>query len=192
MYIVIEGIDGSGKDTQADLLAAKLNQPLQVNEPDNELPTGKLLRQLLKSGEYPQAHSALFLADRLALMESKIQPALANGRDVISVRSWLSTLVYQQDQWPLDWLKDIHRLLPCKPTHLVLLDVDPAVGMGRTQRRGGPLEVYERLDIQIRNRSRYLDLLPDVRDFMAPDAKVIVMDASQSPDEVNRQIMRAL
>ena len=75
-YILIEGVDGSGKDTQADLLVHRLEQqgenPLRVSEPCDDLPTGKLLRRLLKSGEHKEAHAPLFLADRMALHLSLI------------------------------------------------------------------------------------------------------------------------
>lgn len=159
MYIILEGIDCCGKDSQADMLAGRLRQlglgVLRVNEPDDTLPTGQLLRQMLKDGSYVEAHVAMFLADRMAMLATKVRPALERGEVVISARSWLSTLVYQQDNWPLDWLIDIHRVLPVKATHLFVLDLPAETAMERKSRRPGHAEYYEKLETQNRNRGRY-------------------------------------
>ena len=199
-YILIEGVDGSGKDTQADLLVHRLEQqgeaPVRVTEPCDDLPTGKLLRKLLKSGEYKEAHAPLFLADRMALHSSVVAPALEEGQTVISVRSFLSTLVYQQENWDLDWLISLHSRMLVKPDVIVWLDLDPNEGLNRVQLRGGAKDVYERLDIQTRNRERYASLLegdpPSISPLCANDIQVVRVDASQSRRAVHEQIWEAL
>jgi len=167
VYIAFDGPDASGKDTQADLLTEALRRhghdPLRLNEPDVTLPTGALLRSLIKDGIYPESHAALFLADRLAVQHHRIIPALKAGRPVVSSRCFLSTLVYQQDQYDLDWLFEIHKALPVKLDHLFILDVDPKEAAERLNRRPTAPEYYERLDTQTRNRQRYLDLSRDPR-----------------------------
>jgi dTMP kinase len=189
MYILIEGIDGTGKDTQADLLAQWMGpDTLRVNEPDATLPTGKLLRQMLKDGSYLEAHAAMFLADRMAMLSTKVRPALAEGRHVVSSRSWMSTLVYQQENWPRTWLFDIHRQLPCKATHLIVLDLDPEVALQRATTRPGHNEFYEKLDIQKRNRDRYLDIATKAEPFLARGGVVRVLDALGTPQEVHARI----
>jgi len=144
---------------------------------------------MLKEGTYIEAHAAMFLADRMAMLSEKVRPALAEGRDVVSVRSWMSTLVYQQETWPLDWLMDLHRQLPARATHLILLDLDPEVALGRATRRPGHNEFYEKLDIQKRNRQRYLDLVPHAGHFLAPGGRVGVIDANGEPKEVHIRLM---
>jgi dTMP kinase len=199
-YILIEGTDGSGKDTQADLLVTRLEElglnPLRVAEPCEDLPTGKLLRQLLASGEHREAHAALFLADRMALQAQQVVPALEAGRPVISVRSFLSTLVYQQENWPLDWLIEIHKQMLVKPDVVVWLDVDPEVGLDRVGKRASTKEVYEKIDIQQRNRGRYRDLLLPVFGaawgLLADNATVCMIDASQSRETVHEQVWTML
>lgn len=187
---MIEGIDGSGKDTQADLLVRHLGpKTLRVAEPDSDLPTGKLLRQMLRDGTFVEAHAALFLADRISLLTTKVRPALAEGRDVVSVRSWPSTLVYQQENWPLSWLKDIHRVLPCKATHLVLLDMDPKEALERTRRRPGPDEYYETLDVQRRIRDRYKEVIAEAGPFMAENGRTGIIPASGTPEEVHNHLL---
>lgn len=197
---IIEGTDGSGKDSQADLLYTRLVDlglnPLRVAEPCEDLPTGKLLRQLLSSGEYRKAHAALFLADRMALYESMVQPALDAGRPVISVRSFLSTLVYQQENWPLEWLQDIHKQMPAKPNVVIWLDVDPETGMSRVGKRALAKEVYEKIDIQQRNRARYRSLLEGtparVAPLLAPDARILHIDANQTRFQMHTDIWNQL
>lgn len=191
MYVLIEGIDGCGKDTQGDRLTQRLGQQgkvLRVNEPDDTLETGKFLRHCLKSGIEPEAHANLFVGNRMSLQMRRVRPALNAGAHVISVRSFISTLVYQQENWPLDWLLDIHRQLPCKATHAIILDLDPEVALQRATRRPGHMEFYEKLEIQQRNRQRYLDLAAIIPQFLETGGKVGVIDALGTPDEVEARI----
>lgn len=166
IYVVCEGGDGSGKTTQVNLLAARLTaeglNPLVVDEPYEGNPFGVLLRQIAKTGKYPESRAPLFLACRAALQAEVIVPALAEGRPVISSRNFMSTLVYQQDQHPLEWLISIHTQLPAKPTHLIVLDIEANVGMERVGKRKTQ-EVYEKLDVAERARARYRSLLEDPR-----------------------------
>lgn len=187
---MIEGADGTGKDTQADLLVKYLGPgTVRVSEPDSDLPTGKLLRQMLRDGSFVEAHAAMFLADRMALLSTKVRPALEEGRHVVSVRSWPSTLVYQQENWPLSWLKDIHRMLPCKATHLVVLDLDPEEALERVQRRPGHTEYYERLDVQRRIRARYKEILFEAAPFMADGGRTGLLSGSGTPEAVHSRVV---
>ena len=197
MYYIIEGIDGTGKDTQADLLMNHLytergRTVIRLNEPDDSLPVGRQLRQLLKDGTYIEAHAAMFLANRMAMLPKKVQPALDAGQDVVCCRSWMSTLVYQQENWPLDWLMALHRQLPCKADVLILLDLDPAEALQRSRKRPGPNEFYEKLDIQQRNQARYKDIATKAAPFLAEGGRVITIDASGTMSEVHARIIKAL
>jgi len=192
MYVIIEGIDGTGKDTHGDLLSAHLGGAVRVNEPDDTLPTGKLLRQMLKEGTYVEAHAAMFLADRMAMLSTKVKPALERGEHVVSVRSWMSTLVYQQENWPLDWLMDIHRQIPARASHLIVLDLDPEEALNRATRRPGHNEFYEKLDIQKRNRTRYLDIAKVAGQFLAPGGQVGVISSTGSLEETQASIIKWL
>lgn len=192
MYVVIEGIDGTGKDTQADLLARKMDAA-KVAEPSN-LPTGKLLRQMLADGTYPAAHAPLFVADRMALMSETVLPALDAGKIVISVRSWMSTLVYQQDQWPLEWLISLHQQLPCKPDHIFLLDLPVGAAMDRLAKRMRATEVYETVDALNRARARYLGLTehPGVKNLLADGGQIHVVNGEGNPDDIHEEILKAM
>ena len=198
-YYVFDGIDGSGKDSQRDLLAehlrAKGEEVLCINEPDEGNPIGRLIRQLLKSGEHPESHAPLFVADRIALQTQTIGPALERGMSVLSARSFLSTLVYQQENWPLDWLFDLHRELPLGPEFMFILDLDAEEGLERARRRPGHMEYYEKLDVQQRNRQRYRDLVEYNTvnlEKISHGGSVVLIDASGSPQEVHQRVLEAI
>ena len=195
MYVVLEGIDGTGKDSQAALLAERLvgaqAQVVVVGEPDNDLPGGQELRALLKSGLYCEAQVGMFLANRMALHASKVLPALDAGKHVISARSFVSTLVYQQEQWPLSWLVDLHRTMLAKPDMIILLDLDATTALARVSRRSEASEMYERREVLARLRERYQEIIVRTqwtKELMAPNGVIFTVDASPSVDEVSDTI----
>jgi len=203
MYCVLDGIDGLGKDTQADMLIGRLIElqlnPLRVAQPCEDLPTGQFLRTLLRTGEYLKSHAPLFLADRLALQEAEIVPALEAGRIVVSVRSFLSTLVYQQENWDIPWLLSLHQRMLVKPDVVILLDGSPETGLERIGKRSKDKEVYEKLDIQQRNRERYKKLVhpygeyhDEFRSLLADDAHVVIVDADGTRDITHNTIWQQI
>jgi dTMP kinase len=100
MFITFEGVDGSGKTTQARLLADRLRAEgrdvVDTREPGGT-PLGERVRELLLAGEHiaPWAETALFAAARAQLVEEVIRPALARGADVVCDRYIDSSLAYQ-------------------------------------------------------------------------------------------------
>ena len=106
-YIVIEGNDGTGKSTQAELLADYCRQQGREviiveepgsDDPDKTTPIANYLRSLIKNGTLardPEINLALFSAARRELWQQKIAPALNRGAIVISARNYISTLAYQ-------------------------------------------------------------------------------------------------
>ena len=97
-YIALEGFDGSGKSTQAELLAARLGAVL-TREPGGT-PLGASLRELLlhaapEHAPAPHTEALLFAADRSQHIATVVVPALGAGRDVVTDRSYGSTLAYQ-------------------------------------------------------------------------------------------------
>jgi dTMP kinase len=100
MFVTFEGVDGSGKSTQAELLRGALEQHgrevVATREPGGT-PLGERIRELLLDGDAmaPWAEAALFAAARAQLAQRVIAPALERGADVVCDRYVDSSLVYQ-------------------------------------------------------------------------------------------------
>ncbi len=100
MFVTFEGVDGSGKSTQARLLADWLRsegrEVVLTREPGGTA-VGERIRELLLHGEAmaPWTEAALFAAARAQLVDEVIRPALARGADVVSDRYLDSSLAYQ-------------------------------------------------------------------------------------------------
>jgi dTMP kinase len=145
MFITFEGIDRSGKTTQAKLLADALgDQALLVREPGGT-PAAEHIRELVKEDELsPIAETLLFSAARADLIERVIRPALDAGKTVIGDRYVDSTVAYQGGARGLgiDRVEDLNRWLTGDlwPEVTFLLDVDPAMA----SERSGQLDRFER------------------------------------------------
>lgn len=137
MFVTFEGVDGSGKSTQAELLREWLEQegrPVVATREPGGTPLGERVRELLLDGEAmaPWTEASLFTAARAELVEHVIGPALADGADVVCDRYLDSSLAYQGIARGLGVervltfnLEAIRGILP-DVTFLLLVDVDEA------------------------------------------------------------------
>ena len=158
IFIVIEGLDGSGKTTQAKLLAKKLEQKHKVlltAEPSCGK-TGSFIREdcLYEEKRLPiEAEALLFAADRIEHMYSEVKPALDDGGLVICDRYIYSSLAYQGSAGlSLEWIKTINaRAL--QPDFSLFIDVPPEQVIERLRRKKS---VMETLETQQKVREVYL------------------------------------
>ncbi|MGE5533144.1 MAG: dTMP kinase [Ignavibacteria bacterium] len=158
IFLVIEGLDGSGKTTQATKLAKKLSQSDSViltAEP-SQGKIGTFIRQscLYENKRLPtEAEALLFAADRIEHMQKEIKPALEEGKIVICDRYVYSSLAYQGSAGlSLDWIKTINaRAL--QPDFSVFIDVAPEQVLERLKRKKS---VMENLETQQKVRDVYL------------------------------------
>lgn len=141
-FIIIEGIDGTGKSTLVKLLARALRSRgrdvLLTHEP-TDLPSGKLILERLSTKGFKASAwewLGLFVADRRANIDTIVKPALRRGQDVIQDRSMYSTLVYQGAMGvPEDEILKRHAGWHPTPDLLVILDIAPRFGLARTRKR---------------------------------------------------------
>jgi len=167
--IVLEGIDGSGTTTQLDRLArhleAKGRRVHTTREPSTG-PVGRLLREILVGAHrFPDgapadglAAALLFAADRRDHLRREIEPALADGKDVLCDRYLLSSIVYQAEEADPGWVAELAR--DVRPADLtLLLDVPSSVAAERRRRAGRAHERYDHDDVQARVAARYRDVV---------------------------------
>jgi dTMP kinase len=188
-FIVLEGIDGSGTTTQAARLVASLraagHDVVSTREPSDG-PLGVVLRQALTRrlvGLSDRALALLFAADRLDHLASVVEPALAEGKVVVSDRYVLSSLAYQGMRMPLGWVEGLNAA--ARPADLTLyLAVDPRTAALRRQGRGGTAELFDADEVQRAVARAYARV---VRKH-ARAQRVVRVDGRASPDEVAGEI----
>jgi dTMP kinase len=175
LFVTFEGIDRSGKTTQARLLTEALgDDALGVREPGGT-PAGEVVRDLLKDAAVPlggEAEALLFAAARAELVAQLIRPALEAGRVVVSDRFLDSSLAYQGGARGLgvDEVERINRFATggLVPDLTFLLEIDPLAAAGRAGEsdrfedegaalQQAVLEAYERLVAADPERWRRVD-----------------------------------
>ena len=197
LFVTFEGGEGSGKSTQIERLAERLQRrgldPVVTREPGGTTLGEGARALLLDPAHKPDARTEVFLleAARAELVASVISPALAEGRVVLCDRYADSTLAYQGGGRGLDHdtLAAINRFATggLDPDLTFLFDLAPAVGLSRRNEAGDT----NRLDrepeaFHARVRERYLELAAQ-----AP-GRFLVIDAAESPGALAERIAAAV
>jgi dTMP kinase len=197
MFISFEGIDGSGKSTQARLLADFLrnhdHDVVLTREPGGSAGAEEI-RALVLEGA-PDRWSAetellLFTAARRDHLEKTIRPALETGKIVICDRFADSTRVYQGTTRGdlLERVNALHAsMIGVEPDITILVDIDPTVGLSRAKSRQTAEERFEDfgVEMQIKMRSAFLELAASAPRF-------VVIEGAQSMDDVAGDIAQAI
>ena len=194
LFISFEGIDGSGKSTQARRLAERLRHlghtVVLTREPGGS-PGAEEIRRLVLEGD-PDRWSAeteilLFTAARRDHLEKTIRPALARGEIIITDRFADSTRVYQGlTRGDLTGMVDrLHALMiGQEPDLTVLIDMDPEQGLARAKGRSGPEQRFEDMGLAVQERTRAGFLALAARD----PARFAVIDGSGAEDQVAMRV----
>jgi dTMP kinase len=181
-FIVIEGLDGSGKTTQSKILANKLSEDHKVlctAEPSHGK-VGTFIRNdcLYEEKRLPtEVEALLFAADRVEHLQTELTPALSEGKIVICDRYIYSSLAYQGSAGlSLDWIKTINaRAL--EPDFALYIDVPPERVLERLQRKKS---VMETLETQRKVREIYLKYVEK--------GELIRIDGDKNKDAVAQEL----
>jgi len=198
LFISFEGIDGSGKSTQARLLAEHLRstgrEVVLTREPGGS-PGAEEIRALVLQGD-PERWSAetellLFTAARRDHLERTIRPALARGATVICDRFADSTRMYQGlSRGDLRGAVDtLHaQMIGVEPDLTLLIDMDPEAALARAKARATAEERFEDfgLPLQQKMRAGFLALAAEFSD------RFRIVDGNRAPEAVARDVRAAL
>lgn len=195
IFITFEGIDGSGKSTQARALADNIKSTGQevvlTREPGGS-PGAEAIRRLLVEGDTdrwsPETEILLFTAARRDHLERTIEPALAAGKVVISDRFADSTRVYQgvaraELRQTVDLLHD--RMIGREPDLTFVIDMDPEAALSRGLARNSGEDRFEEfgLSFQQKLRSGFLDLAKQFPE------RCHVINGSHGVEEVSKAVL---
>src|SRR5262245_38117345 len=195
-FIVVEGIDGSGKSTVAarvaDELAHRGRRVIRTREPGGT-PLGEKIRALLldaKNSEMvPYTELFLYMASRAQLVDEVIRPSLRKGIDVVCDRYYYSTAAYQGAAGRvgipvvLSVAEQIAKFE--RPDLVALLDLDPAVARRREGIRNDRVE-SKGLTYQKKVRAGFLQMAKRDR------RRVRIIDANRPADEVYKDVKKAV
>ena len=196
MFITFEGIEGSGKSTQIQMLKEffekKSLKAFFTKEPGSS-EIGKEIRSILLNKEnkiYPQTEIFLIFADRVQHVQEIIKPNLNEGKIVVSDRYYDSSVAYQGQREGISKI-EIYELienldLPT-PDITFLLDLPAKVGLKRAKNRAS-LDRFESEEISFHEgvRQNYLDL--QEQNFQ----RIVKIDATKSPNEIFSNIIKKI
>lgn len=189
-FIVLEGLDGSGKSTQADLLVDFLRQNLNQKAHYTSEPTPNIIGGLIRSqiaGDWKTSNECLqllFSADRLYHLEKEILPLLEQGITVVCDRYFFSTIAYGADTTEnAEWLLKVNEKVVL-PDAVFLLRVAPRIGIERIHENRHGIRLFEKEEILKKVAENY-----DVLARQFPDI-TITIDGEQSKDQIASAIQQ--
>jgi dTMP kinase len=184
LFIVLEGIDGSGKDTHIKFLAKELRElgyaVVETAEPSRDR-VGTFLKRYAKRKEErlpAESEALLYASDRFDHVKNVIKPALRRDQIVISARYYYSSMAYQGAVGvDLDWIKEMNRFA-LKPDLAVLLDILPEYSLHRLKRRRS---IYEDSD--------YLRKVRDIYIRLVNEGELVKVDADRPKRVVQGELL---
>lgn len=198
LFIAFEGIDGSGKSTQAEMLANWMEsngrKVWRTAEPTKR-PIGKMIRDIFSGRQVADQKviAGLFVADRLDHLlneEDGMLLKLKEGCNVITDRYYLSSYAYHSVHMDMNWVIEANamsaRLL--RPDVHIFIDVPPEVSMKRIQSSRSETEMYENLENLKKVRETYLLAIEKVKN----EERILRFDGTMAPDQLARQIQEAI
>ncbi len=194
LFIALEGIDGSGKSTQAKMLAATMqangHKVYATFEPTDR-PIGAMIRQILR-GEMKaddRTIAGLFVADRLDHLlneEDGIVRKLSEGFNVITDRYYFSSYAYHGTHMNMDWVIAANAMSAdiLRPDVNIFIDVPPAISMQRVSKNRSSTELYETLGNLEKVREKFEEAFVKLKDV----ERIVTIDGSKSINEIAENI----
>jgi dTMP kinase len=186
--IAIEGIDGAGKTTQAHLVQAALqarNLPVIRSKEPTTGKWGQILRDSALTGRLSlEEEVEAFIKDRHEHVTSVIDPALEAGHIVIVDRYYFSNMAYQGARgYDVELLRVRNEAIAPEPDLLVILDIEPKMGLERIRLRGDRANHFEQSGQLSKIRQIFLSIAKPYK---------YVLDARLSAEEITTLIVRQL
>ena len=188
-FIVFEGIDGSGKSTQAGLLFHYLKERKKRVHSTSE-PTQYLIGGLIKSWlakdwqSTPDCLQLLFAADRAYHLDKEIIPLLKKGVTVVCDRYSLSTLAYGALELDLDWLITLNQNF-IAPDVTFLLNTPPKICLERMQKERFFLNLFE-------EEKKLKKIWQNYQRLTKKYKNIYTINGEKSIEEVSKEIKKIL
>ena len=185
VFVVLEGIDGSGKTTIANMIIKDLSKmgfkTLYTREPtDSEIVNS--VKTTYNDLRDPYVDALTFALDRLLHVKSRISPALEQGYIVVCDRYYYSSVAYQGAMGaPIEWLLEVNKWA-LQPDIAVYLDIDPVIAIKRKESMTSRFAEFEKLDILYRVREIYLKLVDK--------GLLVLVDASRSISDIYSDVKK--
>lgn len=193
-FIAFEGIDGSGKSTQVQLLSNKLRSQgircYTTMEPTDS-PIGSLIHQIM-TGRIKTDNrviAGLFVADRLDHLLNDVDgvlPRILEGTTVITDRYYFSSYAYHSIDMPMDWVIQANAQSKeiLKPTVTVFIDVEPDTAIERIAKNRFRQELFEKKSRLVKVREKYLEAFEKLKD----EENYIIIDGNKPQAEIENEI----
>lgn len=182
MFVVFEGIDGSGKSTVIGNIEKKilaLGRLAHITSEPSSFNVGREIRTILKSGDNSNAShrimALLFAADRLNHVESEILPAVQRDEIVLCDRYKFSSMAYQSVKNEMEWVESLNKFA-VNPDLTIFLSVSVDNALKRIDSRLEKKEIFEKRD--------FLEKIDANYDFLikkyGKEMKIVTLDGNES------------
>jgi len=189
VLISIEGIDGAGKTTHVELLKkwfeSKGKKVKTLKEPTQGIYGREIAELASKKTLSPEKELELFILDRKEDVKDNIKPALNSGTIVIMDRYYHSNIAYQAARG-LDFknIMEVNEEFAPRPELIIVLEVNPEVGMKRVSARKNTVEHFENLV--------FLTKVSDCFETIGKMQNAVLIDSNQPVIEVQKTIENAI
>jgi len=197
-FIVIEGIDGSGKSSQIELLEKQLvvqGEKCYITREPSDRPIGKLIRDVLEKRLVvtPDTLAAMFLADRLDHIqndEDGILKHLNDGIHVISDRYYFSSYAYHSLDVDMKWVIELNQAAAkiLRPDITVFLDLTAEVSFERITQNRENQDLFEKKELLQRVRDNYHHAFKKLK----KEEHFEILDANKKINELAKDIWYAV